>query len=54
MELDFSVEQEGVRPDDGELSEGVGGSLGRLTLFNTATHQEILDCNHSKAHNDKD
>ena len=26
------------------------GTFGRLTLFNTATYQELLDCNHSKAH----
>ena len=32
----------GVRPNSGELSEGVGGTLGRLTLFDTATYQELL------------
>ena len=39
----------GVRPHSGERSEGVGGAVGRLILFNTATYQELLDCNHSKA-----
>ena len=33
-----------------ELSEGVGGAFGRLNLFNTATDQELLDCDQSKAH----
>ena len=46
----FDLEK-GVRPNSGELSEGVGGTFGRLTMFNTATYQEPLDCNHSKAHN---
>ena len=31
------------------LSEGAGGTFGRLTLLNTVTYQELLDCNHSKA-----
>ena len=35
------------------LGEGVSGTFGRQTLCNTATYQEILDCNHSKAHNFK-
>ena len=35
-----------------ELTEGVGGTFGRL-LFNTAPSQELLDCNHSKAHSFK-
>ena len=39
--------------DSGELSEGVGGTFGRLTLFDTATYQEPLNSNHSKAHNFK-
>ena len=34
-----------------EGSQGAGGTFGRLTLFNTATSQELLCCNHSKAHN---
>ena len=34
-----------------ELSEGAGGTFGRLPLFITATDQEPLDCNHSKAYN---
>ena len=33
-----------VRPNSGELSEGVGGASGRLTVFNTTTYQELLDC----------
>ena len=33
----------GVRPNSGELDEG--GILGRLILFNTANHQQLLDCN---------
>ena len=36
-----------------ELSEGAGGTFGRLTPVNTATCQELLDCNHSQAHNFK-
>ena len=32
------------------LSEGVGETFGRRTLLNTVTYQELLDCNHSKAH----
>ena len=39
--------------NQGELSEGAGGTFGRVTLFDTATHQELLDCTHSKAHNFK-
>ena len=35
------------------LSENVGGTFCTLTLFNTATYQELLDCNHTKAHNFK-
>ena len=27
--------------------------MGRLDLLNSATHQVLLDCNHSKAHNFK-
>ena len=38
-----------VRPNQGERSEGVGGTFGRLTLLNTATYQELLYCNRSKA-----
>ena len=40
----------GVRPNAGELSEGVGvgGTFGRLTFFGTAITQELLDCTHSK------
>ena len=37
----------------GGASEGVGGTFGRLIMLNTATSQELLDCNHSKAHNFK-
>ena len=44
----------GVQPHEGELSEGGGGTFGRLTLFNTATPQELLDCTHSKGHNFKE
>ena len=36
---------EGQRPDQSELSKGVGKTLGRRNLF------ELLDCNQSKAHN---
>ena len=32
------------------MKVNVGGAFGRLTLCNTATHQELLDCNPSKAH----
>jgi hypothetical protein len=39
----------GARPTYSELSKGVGGAFGRQSLFNTATCQELLDCNHSKA-----
>jgi len=28
---------EGLQPNEGELSEGVGGAFGGLTLLNTAT-----------------
>ena len=35
----------GVKPNGGELSEGVGGACGRLMLSNTATYQGLLDCN---------
>ena len=42
-----------VKPNENELSEGVGGTFGRLTLFHTATYKELLDCIHSKAHNFK-
>ena len=34
----------------GGAKRSVGGTFGGLTLFNTANHQEVLDCNHSKAH----
>ena len=37
----------------GQLSECAGGTFGRLTVFNTATSQEQLDGNHSKAHDFK-
>ena len=37
-----------------ELPEGAGGTFGRLTLFNTATYQELLDYKYSKAHNFKE
>ena len=36
----------GVRPNEGELSEGVGETSGGLALFNTATYQELLNHNH--------
>ena len=49
----FRVLQEEVQPNDGELSEGVDGTFGRLTMLNTLTYQEILDCYHSKAHHFK-
>ena len=45
---------EGVEPNQGELSESVGGTFGGLTLFNTATYHELLDCNQSKAHHFKE
>ena len=38
-----------MQPNEGELSEGVGGTFGRLTLFDTAPDQGLLDCTHSKA-----
>ena len=37
----------GVTTHQGEGGEGVGGIFGRLTLCNTATHQELLDSNHT-------
>ena len=37
----------------GGVSKGGGETFGGLTLFNTATYQELLDSNHSKAHNFK-
>ena len=40
----------GVRPDEGELNDGAGGNFGGLTLFNTATPQQLLGGTHSKAH----
>ena len=40
----------GVKPNSGEQSEGVGGTFGTLTPLNTATKQELPDCDHSKAH----
>ena len=43
----------GLRPISGDPSKGVCGTFGKPTLFNTATHQELLDCNHSRAHNFK-
>ena len=46
--------QRGGGGNEGELSEGVGGTFDRLTPFNTATHQELLDCTPSKAHNCKE
>ena len=39
----------GLRPNEGELSEGAGGTFGRLPRFRTATPEEPLDCAHSKA-----
>ena len=39
--------------NSGELSEGVRGAFGRLTLLDTAPSQELLDCTHSKARNFK-
>ena len=41
----------GGKHDFGALSVGVGGTLDRLTLFDTATYQELLDDNRSQAHN---
>ena len=35
------------------VSEGVGGTFGGLTLFNTTAHQARLDCNPAKPHNFK-
>ena len=42
--------REGGKPNSGELSEGAGGTFGRLALVTTAPYQEPLECNHSKAH----
>ena len=44
--------ERGAQP--GELSEDGGGAFGRLTPCNTATSQELLDCDHSKAHDVKE
>ena len=38
-----------MRPNEGERSEGAGGTSGRLTPCNIATPQELLHCTHSKA-----
>ena len=43
----------GMRPKEGELSEGVRGTFGRLPLFNAATYQELSTAIHSKAHDFK-
>ena len=34
--------RKGVKPNDGELCEGVGGTFGRLTLLNSATGLQPL------------
>ena len=34
----------GVRLNQGKPGEDVGGTFGRLILFNTRTYQELLDC----------
>ena len=42
-----------MRPNRGKLTEGVCGTFGKLSVFNTfntTTYQELLDCTHSKAH----
>ena len=44
-----AVGGDGIKPNKGELSEGADGTFGRFTLFNTATYQQLLDCNQSKA-----
>ena len=44
----------GLGPNSGELSEFAGGTSGRLIIFTTATPQELLDCNHSNAHDPKE
>ena len=45
---------EGGRPSWSDLSEGVGGTFGRLTRFTRAASQELLNCSHSKAHDFKE
>ena len=42
----------GVKHDSGALSVGANETFGKLTLLITATYQERLDCNHSKANNE--
>ena len=42
-----------ARPHQGELGDSAGGAFGRRTLFNTATPQELLNCNHSQEHASK-
>ena len=37
-------------PDQGQPSEGIPGTFGTFTLVHTTTYQELLNCNHSKAH----
>ena len=43
----------GVRPNSGELSEGIGGTFGRPTLFNRATTKSYCVATTQKAHNFK-
>ena len=45
---DLVAKKNGVRPEQSELSEGVGGTFGRLTLFDTATSHELLNGTHPK------
>ena len=40
---------EGGRVNLGALREGAAGTCGGLTLLNTASPQELLDCTHPKA-----
>ena len=51
-----ALEEEAGRPPSQPLPplspdrNFTGGAFGRLTLINTVTDQELLDCNHSQAH----
>ena len=50
----LALEQsQGGGGDQSERSENGGKTFGKLPLFNTATHQQLLDCTHSKAHDFK-
>ena len=49
-----SLPRGGGGANEGELSEGVGGPFGRLTLCNIATDQAVRDGTHSEAQDFKE